>query len=309
MNGQDFNGTVVITGGAGFVGKYLLRELLQEWPASRIVVWDKVVADLPDGVEGFEVDITNPDSYREQLVHLQPDWVVHLAAIASVPYALLNPEITQKVNVDAVTLLAKELQAVSPATKLFFVSTGDVYGRSALEHSLLPELSLDECMPQNPYAKSKLEAERVVHDFVGEWIIVRPFPHIGAGQARGFVTADFASQIVDIEKGAQEPVIRVGNLESKRDFTDVRDVVRAYRLLMETGNSGDTYNVASGKAVVIQDILDALLGMSTVDITVEVDAEKLRPSDSSKLLSVTGWTPKITLTESLESVINWWRSL
>ena len=191
-----------------------------------------------------------------------------------------------------------------------------MYGRSALEHSLLPELSLDECMPQNPYAKSKLEAERVVHDFVGEWIIVRPFPHIGAGQARGFVTADFASQIVDIEKGAQEPVIRVGNLESKRDFTDVRDVVRAYRLLMENGNSGDTYNVASGKAVVIQDILDALLGMSTVDITVEVDAEKLRPSDvpvsigdSSKLLSVTGWTPKITLTESLESVINWWRSL
>jgi GDP-4-dehydro-6-deoxy-D-mannose reductase len=156
--------------------------------------------------------------------------------------------------------------------------------------------------------------ELIEKRFLKNTLRVRPFPHIGPGQALGFVTADFASQIAAIEKGEQDSVMKVGNLEAKRDFTDVRDVVRAYRLLLQDGELGEVYNVASGKATSIQFVLDELLKLSKVKIKVERDPERMRPSDipvlvgdANKLKETTGWEPTINLERSLEDILNYWR--
>ena len=153
--------------------------------------------------------------------------------------------------------------------------------------------------PRNPYGQSKLEMEQMIEkEYDAHCIRVRPFPHIGPGQQQGFVTADFASQIAEIEAGKQEPVISVGNLDAQRDFTDVRDVSHAYRLLMEHGILGNVYHVASGMPRSIQSVLDRLLALSPVSITVQQNPHRMRPSDNpvlvgnaEKIKAATGWAP------------------
>lgn len=304
--------TIVITGGAGFVGRYLLGELRREEPQLRLVVWDKNCSKLPPRVKAQIVDITEPTSYQHYLEVLQPTWIVHLAAMAAVSVALKDPQLVFRVNCDATVWLLETIEAVSPATRVFVVSSADIYGRASAEP--LAELPLSEARPANPYARSKFAMEQAIEErFLERVMRVRPFPHIGPGQSRGFVTADFASQIAAIEAGKQEPVIHVGNLKVQRDFTDVRDVVRAYRLLLERGKVGEVYHVASGKAVSIRFLLDILLAQSTVPITVERDVARLRPADVpilvgdvGKLKRATGWEPRIPLERSLRDIIDWW---
>lgn len=313
--------TCVITGGAGFVGQHLLAELQREQPSWRLVVWDRNVDRLPSSVEAHEVDVTQPATYQEHLQSLQPTWVVHLAALASVPHSLKDPSLVTTVNVTASVQLLETLIAVSPATKFFAVSSADIYGAAIPEMSDsaqgrgVVELPLDRARPVNPYAQSKLALERAIEErFLDRVVRARPFPHIGPGQALGFVTADFASQIVAIEAGRQDPVLRVGNLEARRDFTDVRDVVRAYRLLLEHGMLGEVYHVASGNAVSIRSLVDVLLSLSVAAIEVVVDQERLRPldvpvlvGDATKLRALTGWKPLIPLEQSLRDILAWWR--
>lgn len=306
--------SIVITGGNGFVGTYLQAELRREWEGVQIEVWD-----LPG------VDITKPETYRDRLKELQSEWIVHLAAVSSVVVANRDPQLAYRVNVDATRELLSAMVELSPRTRGLMVSTADIYGATALaaSGSPLPELSLAEAQPQNPYAQSKWQMEQMIEEsFLDRTVRVRPFPHIGPGQGLGFVTADFASQIAAIEAAftahstdTGAAVIKVGNLEPRRDFTDVRDVVRAYRFLMERGAMGDVYHVASGKAVAIQDILDRLLEMSSVPITVERDPVRLRARDASvlvgdagKLRQLTGWQPEISLEQSLREILDWWRS-
>ena len=196
---------------------------------------------------------------------------------------------------------------------MLVVSSSDIYGVTS--DTPIAELQLDECQPFNPYAESKFLMEEMIEaDFKDMTIRVRPFPHIGPGQAKGFVTADFASQIAAIEDGKQPAVMKVGNLEAQRDFTDVRDVVRAYRLLMEQGAMGSVYNVASGKATKIADILQMLLKLSKTAITVQQDKEHARPldvpvimGDASKLQALTGWAPESSLEQSLTDILDYWR--
>lgn len=293
---------VVITGGNGFVGKYLQEELKWTWPDTSVVAWD-----LPD------VDITQPETYRDRLKALQPDWLVHLAAVSSVVTATKDPELTKRVNVDATRDLLTSVVQLSPSTRVFVTSTADIYGQGSA--TPLPELPLEQAKPQNVYAQSKWEMEKMIEEnFLDRTLRVRAFPHIGPGQGLGFVTADFALQIAAIEQGKQEPVLRVGNLEPKRDFTDVRDVVRAYRLLLEKGEIGEVYHVASGRAVAIQKMLDVLLGLSQAQISVEQDPARLRASDipvlvgdARKLREATGWEPTIPLETSLRDILEWWR--
>jgi len=310
----SLDGTVVITGGSGFVGKHLVKELRLNWPDARLVVWDKSIADLPDGVEGVGVDIAEPDSYRQSLMELRPQWIVHLAAVASVGSAMNDPELTMKVNVEATErLLGAARDAME--TKVLAVSSADIYGR---ESSIpLPELELDEAEPGNPYAESKLEMERMIKGQFNDMVVrVRPFPHIGPGQGLGFVTADFASQVAAVEARKQEPVIKVGSLDKARDFTDVRDIVRAYRLLMEKGRVGEVYHVASEKATQVSEILNRLINMATVEVEVVKDEERVRPVDISvlvgsaaKIREETGWRPEISLDRSLTDILAYWRKV
>lgn len=295
---------IVVTGGAGFVGRHVINEITNNIPQAAVVSWDRAT----------DVDITKPESYRQKLLDLQPAWIIHLAALAAVGASFKNPELVHEVNVVGTKRLLETTRQISPRTRFIIASTSDIYGQG----SPLPlaELPLDQCRPQNPYAASKWEMEKMIEaEFLDRVIRVRPFPHIGPGQNLGFVTADFASQIAAIEQGKQPPVIKVGNLEAKRDFTDVRDVARAYRLLMAKGEIGEVYHVASGKPVAISELLKKLLADSKVSITVEQDPEKMRPSDTpvlvgdaGKLRAATGWQPEIPLEKTLEDILNYWRT-
>lgn len=305
--------TIVITGGAGFVGAYLGEELRQHEPTHQLVMWDKVVADVPPGVPSAIVDITDPDTYRESLREHQPTWIVHLAGVAPVNESFRNPELTHQVNTVATRQLLLTARQVSPGSHFLVASSSDIYGQGSA--TPLSELSLDQAQPQSPYAQSKWEMERIIEaEFNSHVIRVRPFPHIGPRQRTGFVTADFASQIAAIESGTQAPVIKVGNLDAIRDFTDVRDVVRAYRLLLQLGQLGEVYHVASGVGVRIRAILGQLLALSTKKIAVVEDPARLRPVDIShlvgdarKLSRATGWHPEIPLTQSLRDTLHYWR--
>jgi len=305
--------SVVITGGNGFVGRHLVRELGGDDPDTRLVVWDRQIDGLPDGVEGLTVDVTQPESYRQSLQEAQPAWVVHLAAVPSAALAAQDEALAYRVNVEGTRQLLEEVERLGSDTKVLCVSTADIYGQGST--TPLPELPLEEALPRNPYAESKWKMERVVERYFNERVIrVRPFPHIGPGQALGYVTADFASQVAAIESGRQEPVMKVGNLEAKRDFTDVRDVVRAYRMLMSDGELGQVYHVASEVAVSIRSILDKLLSMSKVRIVIEQDPDRLRSSDvpvlvgdAGKLRRATRWQPTVLLDQSLRDILDWWR--
>jgi len=305
--------SIIITGGQGFVGKHLVTELLGTRPDIKLIVWDRSTKDLPGAVTGLDMDITIADTYLANLRAVQPAWLIHLAAIAPVGTSFEQPDLIQKVNVDGTRLLLEAVKQVSPHTIVIAVSSADIYGHGSA--APLAELPLDQAHPRNPYAASKLEVEKMIEQSFNDFVIrVRPFPHIGPGQKTGFVTADFASQIASIEKGLQPPVMSVGNLKAKRDFTDVRDVVRAYRLLLDKGSIGQVYHVASGAAVAIQHILNELLKLSPEDIEVKTDPKLMRPADipilvgsAAKIKQATGWQATIPLAQSLKDILDWWR--
>lgn len=323
MTDQDVNRngkkTVVVTGAGGFVGQYLIQELWREWPGVKLVAWDRIelMGKGWDGaIQTAVVDITEPDTFKDFVKRLQPDWIVHLAALALVGESFKKKELYAAVNVEGTRRLLEVVAQASPATRILAISSADVYGLAAKEYSCpLPELALSECRPANPYAESKLAMEEMIHaNYREQCIVVRPFPHIGPGQARGFVMADFASQIAEAEVGQGEAVIRVGNLTAQRDFTDVRDVVKAYRLLMESGKLGETYNVGSGKAVSIRQILDELLALSSAKVVVRQDPELVRPvevpcvvGDCHRLEKAVGWKPVIELDQTLREIMEDWR--
>lgn len=308
------NGSVIITGGTGFVGKHLIRELQKHESFSRIVVFDRSVENLPEGVEGHPVDITNSDTYVEILRDVKPTWIIHLAAVSSVGFSLGHEDMTRTVNVFATEELLRQSSKLDVGTRFLITSSADIYGK--VDPVPLSELPLKAAHPSNPYAQSKLEMEEMIEREYNEHCIrVRPFPHIGPGQNTGFVTSDFASQIVAIEKGKQSPEMLVGNLEAERDFTDVRDVVRAYRLLIEKGVLGEVYHVASSQAHSIRYILDTLLSMSSASITVKQDPARMRPLDNpvligkiDKLTATTNWKPEIPLETSLKDILEDWRA-
>ncbi|OGY30933.1 MAG: hypothetical protein A3C02_00440 [Candidatus Andersenbacteria bacterium RIFCSPHIGHO2_02_FULL_45_11] len=308
------NRAVIITGGGGFVGRHLIAELQATKAFDRIIVFDRNMADFGPGVESYALDITDIESKKELIRKVQPTWVIHLAAIAGVGFSIEHPDITRTINVFGTKSLLETTISASPATKFLVISSADIYG--AVSSDPIPELSLASARPRNPYAESKLEMEALIEkEFNDRCIRVRPFPHVGPGQQKGFVTADFASQIAAIEAGTSEPIISVGNLTAVRDFSDVRDVVRAYRLLLERGVVGEAYHVASGVGRSIESVLTSLLAMSRVAIRTELDQSRMRPSDTptvvgnaEKLKAATGWNPAIPFEQTLADVLNDWRN-
>ena len=298
----------LITGSLGFVGQYLRRELEE----SGYVVWG---LDLQSGERTMQADLLDSTQLAEAVRQAQPDAVFHLAGQADVAKSWQIPQKTIEINVIAVINLMEAVRAFRPETRLVIVGSSDQYGNLGAAGQRVTEGL--ETRPQTPYAVSKKAQEEMARVYVRAYgmniCMTRSFNHGGAGQRLGFLIPDFAAGIVRVERG--EAALKVGNLTARRDFTHVKDVVRAYRLIAEKGRPGEVYNVGSGKTWSAQEILDKLCAMASCPIPVEQDPAKLRPSDTpviccdhTKLTNDTGWVPQIPLEEILHDTLEYFRN-
>jgi GDP-4-dehydro-6-deoxy-D-mannose reductase len=248
---------------------------------------------------------------------IRPDLVFHLAAQAHVPTSFEDPAATLMTNIGMQLNLFEAIRAAGLDPVVLVVGTGEEYG--AVHADEIPITETVPLRPVNPYAVSKVAQDMLAHQYYAahrlKTIRLRPFNHIGPRQSDGYAPTAFAHQIARIEAGLQPPVVRVGNLRAQRDFTDVRDIVRAYRLAVEHGEPGAVYNLGSGRPVAIQTILDTLLSLSPAQIDVQPDPHRMRPADvpviacdATSFRQRTGWTPQISLQQTLRDVLDDWRS-
>lgn len=307
----------LITGINGFVGTHLNNYLNEK--GFEVFGTIKPGGDNSSDPHLKAVDILNFEGIRNYIQEVWPDYIYHLAALVSPSESFKNPQETITNNIGGqVNILQAVTELNLLQTKILVVSSAEVYG--AVDEKHLPINEDAPLKPRSPYAVTK-----IAQDFLGlqyflsqqlQCIRVRPFNHIGPYQAPHFAVPSFAKQIAEIEKGKKEAVLRVGNLEAKRDFTDVRDVVRAYGLLMEKGEIGDVYNIGFGKSYKIEDVLNQLLLLSDQKIIIEKDPSLVRPADIpellcdySKLNRATGWKPEISLATSLKDTLDYWRNI
>ncbi|MBW2996338.1 GDP-mannose 4,6-dehydratase [Candidatus Woesearchaeota archaeon] len=300
-----------ITGINGFVGKHLSALLLSRG-------FEVHGIDLSDSFDGDskvnyqKADLLAPEELNQLMLKIKPDYIIHLAGFSSVKKSFEQPELCRKINVTGTKNLLDAVLSAKINPKILIITSADIYGTP--KSVPIPETA--ELNPVSPYAESRKEQEEICKQYMEKLqiIISRSFPHIGPGQAPIFVTSDFAKQIVEIEKG-KEPTIKTGNLEAKRDFTDVRDVVKAYLLALEKCKPGETYNICSGKEYSIKEILDMLLSLSQAEIKIEQDPDRMRPSDipilqgdNSKFKEQTGWSPEIPIETTLKDILDYWRN-
>ncbi len=293
---------VLLIGGTGFVGGHLQRHLCDNKYAV--------------GVHGDSVDVRNPGEMQRLIFRERPDAVVHLAAISSVPESFKNPHQTFEINFTGTLNVLMALRSSGFRGRMLYIGSGDVYGLLADED--LPVTEERRLKPKNPYAVSKVAAEALCYqwsqtaDF--QIVMARPFNHIGPGQSERFALSDFAKQIVEIKIGRHNSTLRVGDIDVTRDFTDVRDVVKAYGLLLERGKNGEVYNVCSGKERSVRSLLSRLIDIAGVDARIEQDRNRLRPSEQrrvfgsfEKLRRDTGWLPDIPIEQTLHDILDDWR--
>ena len=313
---------ILITGIAGFVGGYLAEQLNRESNCEILGIdirLNESIADrMPDGISLLEADLTDYKKVKKIMSGFKPHQVYHLAAQSSVSYSWEHPIDTFKVNVFSGINILKSVKSCCPKCKTLIVCTAEEY--SEVEGKEEPIDENFKIYPRNPYAISKSALDffsTVYSEAYGiDVLVARSFNHIGPGQSERFVASDFARQIALIEKGKQNPLIKVGNMEAKRDFLDVRDVVRAYIHLVSEGQMGEVYNVCSGLKTRISDLLDMLLTFSNrKDIEVKIDSSKFRPIDvgtvygnNDKLKTHTGWSPEYSLKTTLKDTLDYWRN-
>lgn len=298
----------LITGSSGFVGKYLAQELLKNGI-------EPVGADL-FGAD-INIDILKKDEVKDMIKDIMPDYIFHLAGISSVALSWKEPQKTMEVNINGALNILDGARASGKDIKCLMVGSSDEYGKVApCDCPIKEETPL---RPVNPYAISKKAQEELASLYAKAYgmhiVMTRSFNHTGAGQGKGFVMPDFASQISKLKKG-EEYNMSVGNLEAQRDFSDVRDVVRAYRLLAQKGKSGEVYNVGSGNAYAVEDILKKMISFSEADIKITVDPEKFRPielpvikSDISKLKKDTGFEIMYSIDDTVKAVFDYWKDI
>ena len=306
----------LVIGGGGFVGPYLVRHLTDDL-GYEVTVTKTVKETLTmDNATVRNLDILDMEQIRTLLEEEKADYLFHLAAQSSVAYSWKNPTLTVDVNIKGCINLLEAIRLVDKKPRVLLIGSGEEYGH--IKKDECPIIEDNVVRPGNIYAATKSCQNmlgRIYSDAYNlDIMMVRAFNHIGPNQTPMFVVADFCKQVADIEKGKQEPVINVGNLGAKRDFTDVRDVVKAYAKLVAGGKRGETYNVGTGHAVAIQDILNKIISMSDKDIEVKVDPGKLRPvdvpiiePDISKIKREVGWEPLIPLEQTLRETLEHWR--
>lgn len=295
---------LLVTGASGFVGGHLCECLARSG--------HEVATLSRDGVVDDQVDICDADAVSRAVAERCPERIFHLAAIAYVPDAEGDVERARRVNVDGTRNVLDA--AAEVGARVLFVSSGAVYGDGG---GSAPPFREDTLLaPQGAYARTKAdaEAECVTHRWREAIVRVRPFNHTGPGQLPTYVCSGFAKQIIEVELGLRPPVVEVGDLDTERDFCDVRDIVRAYALAMESGRPGDVYNVCSGVSTRIGDMLAVLMDIASVKLDVVTDRRRLRDGEPSRLwgandkISTTlGWRPQIQLRRTLADMLTWWR--
>ena len=307
-------GPPLVTGATGFAGSHLLDHLLEMEPL--VAAWGHVRAGQPHLVSDpriawDSVDLLDRAATARTLTNLQPSVIYHCAGIAHVGDSWSKPLRALSVNVLGTHHILEGVRAAALRCPVLVVGSALVYRASM--NSLREE---DAIGPSDPYGVSKLAQEMLAaQPAPGPVFIVRPFNHAGPRQGPDYVTSSFAKQVAEIEAGLREPVLRVGNLESQRDITDVRDIVRAYRLVMAHGSPARPYNVCSGRAYRIRELLDTVIAQSQVSIRIEVDPNRMRPSDNpviagdrTRITAETGWEPTIPIEQTLDDLLDYWRA-
>jgi GDP-4-dehydro-6-deoxy-D-mannose reductase len=335
---------VLVTGITGFAGSHLLDYLLSDHPdveifgiyrrrsrmehlahlADKLNMVEPGVASVAtlehafrsDKINLVECDLLDAFSTHKLIASVRPDRIFHLAAQSHVPASWNAPASTLQDNVIGQVNLLEAVRSVGIDPIIHIAGSSEEYGM--VHPDEVPMKESNPLRPLSPYAVSKVTQEMLAYQYRQSYgirsVVSRGFNHSGPRRGENFVDSSFARQIALIEKGKQEPVIYVGDLMSKRDFTDVRDMVRAYWLLLEKGTPGEVYNIGSGNTRTMQDVLNKLLSLSKVSVEVRVDPTRLRPSDvmilwadASKFMEATGWKPTIPYDRTLSDLLDYWR--
>ncbi len=312
---------ILITGITGFVGTWLARHLVEDLHQTGVHGLVRRESDRR-GLEGLESalvllegDLTDDASLVRVVQSVRPELVFHLAASSTVASSWSTPTELMEVNVVGQVKLFETLRTVDLAPVVVVAGSGEVYGRTGGKGPVDESAPLK---PVSPYAVSKAAQDLLAYQYYAAYglpaIRLRLFNHTGPGRPDRFVASSFARQLAEIEAGLRPPLLEVGNLDAVRDFTDVRDVVRAYWLAARGGRPGAVYNVCSGRPVAIREVLDRLLALSDVPVDVRMDPGRLRQAevavlygDPGRFHAATGWQPEIPLEKTLEDLLEYWR--
>jgi GDP-4-dehydro-6-deoxy-D-mannose reductase len=312
---------VLVTGITGFVGShfadYALARGVHVVGSYRWRSKTENIEHIRDRLELIDCDLRDMSSAHHLIDVARPDWVIHLAAQSFVGTSWQAPAETFLTNTLPQVNLLEAVRAHTPDARFLVIGSSEEYG--FVTEDELPITERNPLRPLSPYAVSKVAQDLMGYQYFKSYgmhiVRSRAFNHEGPRRGDVFVTSNFARQIAEIERGVREPVIAVGHLKNRRDYTDVRDIVRGYWLLLERGEAGEVYNLCSGRAWVIQEILDFLLGEARVaGITVREDAARLRPSDvpvlrgdATKAQAAVGWRPEIPFEQTLRDLLEYWR--
>jgi GDP-4-dehydro-6-deoxy-D-mannose reductase len=312
----------LITGITGFAGSHLAEYLLAEHPDVEVYGtyrWRSrmdSVEHLRSRVKLLEADLRDYTSMHGALERSRPDVIFHLAAQSFVPASWSAPNETLTTNIAGQTNLFEAIRALKIDPVVQIACSSEEYGLVLPGETPIKETN--PLRPLSPYAVSKVAQDYLGYQYFQSYglkvVRTRGFNHTGPRRGQVFVTSNFCSQVAAIELGLQEPVIRVGNVEAIRDFTDVRDMVRAYWLAVTKARPGEVYNIATGNGIRIREMLERLITLANVEVKIEVDPDRLRPSDveiligdSSKFRADTGWEPQIPFEQTLDDLLDYWR--
>jgi GDP-4-dehydro-6-deoxy-D-mannose reductase len=304
---------ILITGAAGFAGGHLIERLGAD---QRIVGWFKPDTPRPrdaGGVEWMPVELVDRDAVEAAVSAAAPTEIYHLAGAPSVETSWVNAVPHLQINALGTHYLLRAVERAARRCRVLVVTSAQVYRTG--DDPIREDAPL---VPSSPYGLTKLAQDQLALQAASDGldvVVARPFNHIGPRQTPGFAVASFARQVARIEAGLESPVMRVGNLETRRDMTDVRDVADAYVRIMESGLAGRPYNVCSGRARRMRDLLERLCELASVDITIETDPARLRPNDvpviegdATRLRAELEWRPHIDLDQTLRDTLDWWRA-
>jgi GDP-4-dehydro-6-deoxy-D-mannose reductase len=310
----------LITGIAGFVGSHLAELLLEKgyevYGLSRPRTKMDHIEAIKNKLHLEDADLLDTHSLYTLINGIKPDYIFHLAAQSFVPTSWVSPAVTLEVNIVGSANLFESVRMAKIDPVIQIACSSEEYG--LVHEDELPIKETNPLRPLSPYAVSKLAMDYLGYQYQQSYgvkiIRTRGFNHTGPRRGDTFAESNFAKQIAMIEKGKQDPVISVGNLEAKRDYTDVRDMVQAYLLSVEKCDPGDVYNIATGTTIRIGDLLNMLLGMSKVKVEIRKDPARMRPSDvpvligdATKFMAKTGWKPAIPFEKTMEDLLNYWR--